>query len=35
MKDLAEFTHPALAMIGIGFWLGYVVSRDRLFAVAG
>jgi multisubunit Na+/H+ antiporter MnhC subunit len=35
MKDLAEFTHPALAMIGIGFWLGYVVSRDRLFAVIG
>ena len=35
MKDLAEFAHPALAMIGIGFWLGYVVSRDRLFAVIG
>jgi hypothetical protein len=35
LKDLAEFTHPALAMIGIGFWLGYVVSRDRLFAVIG
>jgi hypothetical protein len=34
-KDLAEFAHPALAMIGIGFWLGYVVSRDRLFAVIG
>jgi hypothetical protein len=35
LKDLAEFTHPALALIGIGFWLGYVVSRDRLFAVIG
>jgi hypothetical protein len=35
LKDLAEFVHPALAMIGIGFWLGYVVSRDRLFAVIG
>ena len=35
LKDLAEFTHPALAMIGIGFWLGYVVSHDRLFAVIG
>ena len=35
MKDLAEFAHPALAMIGIGFWLGYVVSRERLFAVIG
>jgi hypothetical protein len=35
LKDLAEFTHPVLALIGIGFWLGYVVSRDRLFAVIG
>lgn len=35
LKTLAEFAHPALAMIGIGFWLGYVVSRDRLFAVIG
>jgi hypothetical protein len=35
LKDLAEFTHPALALIGIGFWLGYVVSHDRLFAVIG
>jgi hypothetical protein len=35
LKDLAEFAHPALALIGLGFWLGYVVSRDRLFAVIG
>ena len=35
VKELAEFAHPALAMIGVGFWLGYVVSRDRLFAVIG
>ena len=35
LRDLAEFSHPALAMIGIGFWLGYVVSRERLFAVIG
>jgi hypothetical protein len=35
LKDVAEFVHPALAMIGIGFWLGYVISRDRLFAVIG
>ena len=35
LKELAEFAHPALALIGIGFWLGYVVSRDRLFAVIG
>ena len=31
MRALVEFTHPALAMIGLGFWFGYVVSLDRLF----
>jgi hypothetical protein len=35
LRDLAEFAHPALAMIGFGFWLGYVISRDRLFAAIG
>lgn len=35
LRALAEFAHPALAMIGVGFWLGYVVSRDRVFAVTG
>ncbi len=35
MRALAEFTHPALAMIGFGFWLEYVISRDRLFAAIG
>jgi hypothetical protein len=35
LKDFAEFTHPALAMIGIGFWLGYLVSHRELFAVIG
>lgn len=35
LKALAEFAHPALAMIGFGFWLGYVVSRHQLFAVIG
>jgi hypothetical protein len=35
LKELAEFAHPALAMIGVGFWLGYVVSHDRVFAVIG
>jgi hypothetical protein len=35
MRTLAEFAHPALAIIGLGFWLGYVVSRDRLFAAIG
>jgi multisubunit Na+/H+ antiporter MnhC subunit len=35
MKELAEFVHPALAIIGLGFWIGYVVSRDRLMLAIG
>jgi hypothetical protein len=35
VKELAEFAHPALAIIGLGFWLGYVVSRDRLMLAIG
>jgi hypothetical protein len=35
MKELAEFAHPALAIIGLGFWVGYVVSRDRLMLAIG
>jgi hypothetical protein len=35
LRALAEFTHPALAVIGLGIWLGYVVSRDRLYAEVG
>jgi hypothetical protein len=35
MRALGEFAHPALAVIGLGFWLGYVLSRDRMFAVIG
>jgi hypothetical protein len=35
MRSLIEFTHPALAMIGLGFWFGYVVSRDRTFLAIG
>jgi hypothetical protein len=31
MRALVEFAHPALGMIGFGFWFGYLVSRDRLF----
>jgi hypothetical protein len=31
LRDLAEFSHPALATIGFGFWLGFLVSHDRLF----
>lgn len=35
MRALAEFTHPALAITGLAFWLIYVMSRDRLFAAIG
>jgi hypothetical protein len=35
MRALIEFAHPALGMVGLGFWLGYVVSRDRLFLAIG
>ena len=35
LRALAEFTHPALAVIGCGFWLAYVLSRDRIFAAIG
>ncbi len=35
LRALAEFTHPALAIIGLGIWFGYVVSRDRLYAEIG
>jgi hypothetical protein len=31
MRALIEFAHPALGMIGFGFWFGYLVSSDRLF----
>jgi hypothetical protein len=31
MRALVEFAHPALGMIGFGFWFGYLVSGDRLF----
>ena len=35
LRELAEFAHPALAVIGLAFWIGYVISRDRLFAAIG
>ena len=35
IRDLAEFTHPTLAMIGFGFWFGYVVSHNRIFLAIG
>ena len=35
LRALAEFTHPALAVIGLGLWLAYVMSGDRMFAAIG
>jgi hypothetical protein len=35
IKELAEFAHPALALIGLGFWIGYVISRDRIMLAIG
>ena len=29
---LLEFAHPALAVTGLGFWLGYVLVRDQPLA---
>ena len=35
MRALAEFAHPALAIIGLGFWLAYVLTHYRAFAAIG
>ena len=35
MKELAEFAHPALAIIGLAFWIGYVISRDQIMLEIG
>jgi hypothetical protein len=35
LRALAEFTHPALAVTGFGFWMIYTLSRDRIFAAIG
>jgi hypothetical protein len=35
MRALAEFAHPALAVIGLGFWLAYVLTHYRAFAAIG
>ena len=35
LRALAEFAHPALAVIGLAFWILYVLSRDRIFAAIG
>jgi len=35
LRSLAEFAHPALAIVGLGFWFGYVLTRDRLMLGIG
>ena len=35
LRALAEFAHPTLALTGFGFWAGYVLTGDRVFAVIG
>ncbi|HSZ41001.1 MAG TPA: hypothetical protein VK817_13695 [Trebonia sp.] len=35
LRALAEFTHPALAVTGFGFWVAYTLVRDDIFGVIG
>jgi hypothetical protein len=35
MRALAEFSHPALAVTGFGFWIAYTLVRNDLFGVIG
>ena len=29
LRSLLEFAHPALAIVGLGFWLGFTMVHDR------
>jgi hypothetical protein len=29
LRSLLEFTHPAFAIVGLGFWLGFTLVHDR------
>jgi hypothetical protein len=31
-RELVEFTHPACAIIGLAFWLGYTLVHNRVLA---
>ena len=33
LRPLLEFTHPALAIPGFGFWTGYTLTHNRILAV--
>ena len=32
LRDLVEFAHPALGIIGLAFWLGYALVHNRTLA---
>ena len=32
LKDLVEFAHPAFAITGLAFWLGYTMVHNRVLA---
>jgi hypothetical protein len=32
LRDLVEFAHPALGVIGLAFWLGYALVHNRTLA---
>ena len=31
LRSLLEFAHPASAIVGLGFWLGFTLVHDRVF----
>jgi hypothetical protein len=35
MRALAEFSHPALAVTGFGFWVAYTLVRNDILGVIG
>ena len=32
LRSLLEFAHPAFAIVGLGFWLGFTLVHDRGWA---
>lgn len=35
LRALGEFAHPALGVIGFGFWMMYTFVHDKIFAAIG
>jgi hypothetical protein len=31
LRSLLEFAHPAAAIVGLGFWLGFTLVHNRVF----